>query len=761
MPELIKFSLKDDFREPFRLDLSKREYVGRKPEFNRLIGLVRSRSAANVVVSGLRGVGKSSYVNEGLRKLNQSKGNLVIVDLSLAQLPAAVEPDTVGAQVLRTLIRGLYFALKEKGNVSEELEDIYQKTYFTELKNDHIVELATKNSNEETKSVSEVHTRTYSLSINTAFLKAIVALVYAFAGIRIADIINVTDYKYWILFAMGLIIAMLLPWKMNWSRKNAKSNSSKEIRVIDEKSQKSGIGNLDLSPQTLEIVLRQELKRQEKKDHKVVFVLDELDKLNKPTEKIYEIIESLKNLFTLSCAIFIFITDDAFYDDFEKKKIDKPYSKQYTLFTDIIFLSSMDYEDIDLLIDKFEEGRILKGSADNFKKFKLYIGWKSANHVFDVYSQIDQFIVYDNKGKGMVSVKSNEELERGNLEDGWQTLAALQLIVTTTLNDHYYSNNSRLKQKLFLTLREVAKTLLDNGKVVVPGDDYLAIVDPGKLKLDVLTTREKEDFSGAVQDMLYRMHRLEGFVDEAASADGNVTYTLSTDPVYPSQELMENIREALDFEQTFITKFNNLKKLEIYVKGGGLRIFDKYQKEIESWEKAVSSIEKKEGRRVRKSVIQASSDKIDEIVAQMPSQILEDITELAVEKNTNIARTTLADGLDGRHLRESDPLMAEFYNRVEQLPKDTYVILRNSDKNNTCIVVGYNLSTEIQEAFLAVNRQERTNTFPVVFNIITDKEIGNKTHQAYWQIHNLDAVDYKNIASVTGSLDRAIQTYLL
>ena len=79
-------------------------------------------------------------------------------------------------------------------------------------------------------------------------------------------------------------------------------------------------------------------------------VFDELDKLENPVEQLNNVITHFKNFFTLSDAVFVFITDHQFFrasvlgrDTAKAQKL-RQYSTEHTFFTNRIYLRKPEFE---------------------------------------------------------------------------------------------------------------------------------------------------------------------------------------------------------------------------------------------------------------------------------------------------------------------------------------------------------------------------------------------------------------------------------
>ena len=251
---------------------------------------------------------------------------------------------------------------------------------------------------------------------------------------------------------------------------------------VSEKISGSKAAKYDLSADTLEAELKQILSSLAESESKAIFVIDELDKLDDSTEGelrqklVYKIVKTFKNLFSVSNAIFIFITSSDFYDLLEEEKTKDPYSTFHTIFTDRIFLSSLYYQDIENVIDGFKEGNINNNYKISYGKFRSYISWKAKNHIFDTHNLIEEYTEHDDSGNSHVSVFMDENQKRGNIDEDWETAAAIQVYISATYDEKSYPTDPRVNERLYLTLRVVGEILYNDKEITVSGGDYLGVI---------------------------------------------------------------------------------------------------------------------------------------------------------------------------------------------------------------------------------------------------------------------------------------------
>jgi len=114
----------------------------------------------------------------------------------------------------------------------------------------------------------------------------------------------------------------------------------------------------DLS--TLQSELEDTIDKLRENHYKVVFVIDELDKLTE--NKVQSTIESLKSLLNQASALFVLVTGNEFYDLILRAR--EAREKQYTLFSQKIFLRRPQFAEIkkfmDNIVDRTTETHIIR-----------------------------------------------------------------------------------------------------------------------------------------------------------------------------------------------------------------------------------------------------------------------------------------------------------------------------------------------------------------------------------------------------------------
>lgn len=758
MSEILRFKLNKKYRNPVSAEAQESIFYGRNDEINRLKNLIQNRDSATVLVSGVRGVGKTSFAREVLRRINNSDADnkYVVVDISFANFDPSDK--YIKSTVLKAIIRGLYFS-KNMPEV-KELNALYDKTYYSDIKESGLLEVVKQSSVES--SVTNTKENKYTLSLNENIFR-----VLASAGVSIVDfwilLPLLSGWQFIVALVTNIFLVGLLMIKIE--RITIIKNSDKNLDQISKKVGGTNIAQLDLSPDTLEIKLQQLLKDCfSNSSKKAVFVIDELDKIEKTGDNngidqypIYKIIRPLKNLFTLSNAIFIFITDDEFYDDFEKEKNDSPYSTSYTLFTDKIFLPALYYQDVENLIDKFKDGELKKGNGFDYKKFKSFISWQAKNHIFDVHNLVENYTNNKNDGSSYVSVQTNEEIKKGNIEDDWETAAALQVYLSAVYDNHFYPDNHRLNEKLYLTLRQVCEILYQDYEISIKDNNYLTILSDDiqkKLKVKELSENERKDFAGAIEDLLRRMETrglLESSEEIKEVYEGKSEKIINFEVInteYPDIKDIKEVNKQLSYEQDFIANMDKLNVIKNNLQKEDVDALDDYSKEIEKFNKYAKPIKEEEYRRLRKSQVDGFTERIKDIINSSFNRVVNLLIDKLIEKDGSAKRYQIDSGVANQPLWEEDVLLSNFYNNINtELTRDNYNILC---KSNKYILFGFNFNKEIQDEYLSIRSFDRHRAKTRVINLVLSESNTIKKARKWCTFYIED--DFGNLKEVRNEL---------
>lgn len=267
---MVKVFLKKNWSESFIFgDTSPGVFIGRKDELESLKFALLNNDSGAILVSAVRGVGKTSFVHKALSEMGNSV-HPIFVNAGHV-LSSLKSEDLPKKELLTSLIRASYFAFKD----DKEIKEIYYKAVgsFKKYK-----------INDESNEVLENKELNLNKEFNFRNLIVFVGAILTVLGISVDNIFLK------ILACLGLIsIPMSLSWKKSWTTKV--KNSFGEETFVEN------------SIDYLELLFENWLKNKKKK--KLVFIIDELDKVD--DGKAFSLIKEYKNLFSRSFAHFIFI----------------------------------------------------------------------------------------------------------------------------------------------------------------------------------------------------------------------------------------------------------------------------------------------------------------------------------------------------------------------------------------------------------------------------------------------------------------------
>lgn len=511
----LRIRLTPGYREPLS---SGAGFVGRESELAQLVAVLRDRPSATVLVSGHRGVGKTTLVDEALRRTE--KPATVIARLSLPHIEPGEDHSSrdLRGQILRSLTRSLYFALKalkavDKGVLSQA-QTLYDKTYLKDLQESGQLEALTQ---AETRQVEAVRRENHfdPGKVLGVVLGAVGAGAVAAVGIGLAAIIGTDHGAVWGVLAFVLVLACSIAAGISATKVKTEERSATE-QVLKKRSA-TQVGSFDLSPETLEFELKGLLGDMDAAGLRPIFVIDELDKLEvRSTESadaleqhaIFLILSCLKNFFTLGSGIFIFISGEDFYARLEESDETETYSLAHTLFTDRVFVHVLQWRDVEQLIDNLVASP--PDDAQTYARFRNYLCWESRNHAFDLLTRVGDYVAdYDGDTPILVAHESSAvdgRWHEGNLPSDWILAAGLQKIVGATFDESARPGGraERFNQALWLLLLDTAKALARDGVMTVPVAGYE--LEPSRWT-EHLGDRDLDDLAGAIDRLLARAER--------------------------------------------------------------------------------------------------------------------------------------------------------------------------------------------------------------------------------------------------------------
>ena len=576
--ELFEAQLRADYREPLRHD----RFVGRRRELERLEEILANRASSTVLLAGYRGTGKTALVDQALRPTKKMRNQLV-VRIAPPHLDQGSNQSQIRSELLRSMVRGLYFeSLKIDGlpkGLRAQISASYNKAYIKELESSTAIEAASQHTNQQRRS-NTVETSVKMLPAMRVLAGGFIATLIAILGLNTAASITEQLGNGWGILSLAVIA--LLAAIGGLSLRHVKQSDTSVTDDLTQKERRTEIAKLDLSDTALEYELNQSLGKLAEKKCRAVFVFDELDKLvldGEAPETIertptFAILTCLKNFFSSSNAVYVFITDDEFFEKLSLEQRGTGYRLSHTIFTDRLYVGPLHYLDVERLIDL---SLVKPPAAEDYDRFQNFICWESSNHAFDILQVLDQF-VENRDGRPTLCPKPTGEFsgvwQEGNLPDDWLTRAALQKHVGVEYDDARRSGRGEelYNQALWESLRESAAMLLD--------EDPLKIIDesvhgvPGRF-YQSLSYQDKDSVNGAIQRMLIRMERHGAATERTVpfnedhdefdeyqfdEIDDIQVFRIATDVEYPrSTVALESV--LLPAEQALIEAFDHVERI--------------------------------------------------------------------------------------------------------------------------------------------------------------------------------------------------------
>lgn len=585
----LRLKLKPQFREPLA---AQGGFVGREAELSRLVSLFQRRSSATVLVSGHRGVGKSALVEEALSRAQGDKTKRVIARLTLPHVYRDdIDSTKLRDQILRSLARALYFALKDEKlakDLRERVEALYSKTYLKELEEHTAVESLAE---AEVKRQATLRTETtfQPSKLVSMIGGGALAAGAAVGGVAVVSKVASTHGVGWAIAAAAAI--PLAAIASSFALSKVKSEETSVGETLTERNEVTRVGIFDLSPETLEFELRDLILQLAKAKRPCVFIIDELDKLEAlpaseeelehlESHVIFKIVSALKNFFTLGSGIYVFISGEDFYGRLTRSIGSEVYALAHTLFTDRVFVHVLHYSEVERLIDQL----LAETSTDEttYRRFRNYLCWESRNHVFDLLTLVGEYVVFDDKGVPMLVAQEAGEQDgrwrEGNLPDGWQIAAGLEKFVGAVYDESHRptAREERFNQALWLTLLQTARGLFDGGSIEIPEGGYEL---PDTKWMNFLSDGERDDLAGVVERLLAKMERYASVTTASGSRTlpseeeerevKFVRHELVEDPPYPPSTIGTEAQHT-NFENGFLDLARRVEELIEKLRGAGL-----------------------------------------------------------------------------------------------------------------------------------------------------------------------------------------------
>lgn len=258
-----------------------------KQEMERIEGMLEQDIRFCGLVTGYRGTGKSSFVKYMLKKFQNN--NVLVVSFNAAKYQNF---DTF----IRRFVRELYFQMKKRGGVSEQLRKMYYHTFFD------IKQTYTNNSHEqECENEEMVSAEETQITSSMDVMKLLKITLYVVLISSVCSVKESAVFK--VIFVVFFILFIIMDLKLHKQWKLSKLDIKKREELIEKRQSKFAETLYD--KEIAEYYIYDELQDIDDNGNNMIFVLDELDKVD--NQEINMIFHDLKPLFLSGNCNFILI----------------------------------------------------------------------------------------------------------------------------------------------------------------------------------------------------------------------------------------------------------------------------------------------------------------------------------------------------------------------------------------------------------------------------------------------------------------------
>lgn len=391
-------------------------YIWRIDQVEHLKNTIINNNSWSILISWERWTWKTAFVYKVIKELKKHRTDKEILPVLINANQIYKEDEKIDNKFLiENLIRRLYAEIKDREldeSIKNKLNELYKKVewddYKIEKKNKILNSTEKKDINSIVQNIETKVDKNEVIKILVLFWITAWSVNYLWNLL-----INYLLTLKWFFFRLLLLIIILFPIVLIYlffTKISIKTTYSADIKteniVTDEFSE---YYKKDKTIWSLEHDLNSLLEDLNNKNH-VLFIIDELDKISWDN-KISHLIKMYKNLFTLSKANFIFITDQKFYLDLIWK--DKSDDEKPTLFSFKYYLDYPSFNDLrnymeEIILRIEEENKDDDLQKDDFINYLLFL---SNNDFFKLKETLHSLIIY-NSWEWYIDSKKLEENDR-------------------------------------------------------------------------------------------------------------------------------------------------------------------------------------------------------------------------------------------------------------------------------------------------------------------------------------------------------------
>lgn len=531
----MKLYLQKNWSDQFGFEEAKSQniFVGREREINSLKHVIKNNTSSTILVSSVRGIGKTSFVHRALSDI-RSEVIPIFVNVGHTLRDNNKNKDSnTGRDFLISLIRASFLTDNFKND--REIEDLYHQSIGQFKKEKESM----SNFSDEKKS-----------SLLTQFTQTVTGdstrLVLVGLAIALGSLGIFTEYVWLKILAflsiLSLPFSIGVKFEWGWSKLLQKINSTRDSYQIDN------------SAEYLETKFEQWLESKND-SKKIVFIIDELDK--EDAQEALDAIKEYKNLFTRSFAHFIFICNQKAFAFTQQSRLDSKYP---TLFSHVFYLPTSTPQEVSLYLDKVLSVTEPKKEIEDLKKFLLF---KAANDFFSLKNLLNDLSEFDLEGEQYIDTETVARIDKyfsdaGKIYDYincfyayyskipkffWRTNSDLQAEVFAFVNNNLMKdftinlNDSENITKLVFLLRRAGaleERSLPDGISSSTDENIERYAWTGKYRdiktLDELFSEDK-DFMIAMKDLI----RLANDLDDLTTGYENESFS-EYDQIHEEQD---------------------------------------------------------------------------------------------------------------------------------------------------------------------------------------------------------------------------------
>ena len=405
----------------------------RKHEHDKLVDFISDHDEGSLLVCGDRGVGKSSTVYRAINEIQDQDECMLVAKID-ATLDAFRSDQNNSNSLIRQLVRSLYKITKDEQDIPEKIQNKTAELYIRSKASSVLEDQSITQ-----KIVSEKIFTIRGNIISNLFIIALSVLHF---------IIPNSLYPSWLLsvfvfVSSGMFFVTLISMK---TTKHIQNTASTHYRSEDDHiKMQQDLGDL--------------LSRI-KEYHKILFVIDELDKI----DNAHSIIKKSKTLINQGNALFIFISDPEILERLKQKN-----AKEYTLFSQKLFIKRPLFQEMDKFLDGIIDWDKSQDAQSQYKNFKNYIEYVSHTDFFELYHAIRDHTIYENN--------ENAKMINVSLDDTQRKKSILQNAIQWVYEKRHskkqsqWQNNDKMLDVLYQMTEFLEETPI-NSMIVINGKEF-------------------------------------------------------------------------------------------------------------------------------------------------------------------------------------------------------------------------------------------------------------------------------------------------